>query len=231
MFAWLHPLEQALLPRRCASCGQVLARGETGWCGPCCFTWVRQTHSPLERFNQPADWTFGHAWLRMKGQEERRLIHAVKYGGRANLGRELGRCMAEECLAAGMPWKGGTGRQDWGLVPIPLHPSRERKRGFNQSRQLALGWADRTGMPVLEWIRRPRSGRSLTRSGRKERRDRTQQVYAWNPPCRAHAGGLDGLILMDDVVTTGSTLEGAHAALRTQWDGPIGFIVALDARR
>ena len=231
MRALLHHIEQAILPRRCASCGGVLTREEPGWCGPCAFTWSRQSQSSLERFDGQ-DWAFGHTWLRMKGPEERRLIHAVKYGGCPELGRRVGRCMARESLAACTPWqRESAGPEGWALVPIPLHASRERKRGYNQSHQLALGWADQTGMDILGLILRRRAGRSMTRSDRSQRIARSRQVYGWNPAHTAPIEGLQGLILMDDVVTTGSTLKSAHTALRTRWNGPIGFIVALDARR
>ena len=123
-----------------------------------------------------------------------------------------------------------TALSGWVVVPVPLHKRKRRQRGFNQSEMLARGWSDATGMPVLNALVRPRSGGSLTRLGRHERIRDTAGRYIPNP--RLESGwslAVQGCLLLDDVITTGSTLTACHQALTPIWSGPMGFLTMLDA--
>ena len=85
-------------------------------------------------------------------------------------------------------------------------------------------------MNMVEALTRPKSGRSLTRFGRSQRFLRTRQLYAPNPSLSPDwSKNTTGCLLMDDVVTTGATLDAAKNALRQIWKGPIGFVTCLDA--
>lgn len=170
-------------------------------------------------------WAWGEAWLKMTGQEERHLVHGLKYGGDPHLGRLLGRTMAHELDAH----RGLESLVHWAVVPIPLHRRRQRKRGYNQSMCLAEGWNGFLGMPVLQVLRRVRAGRSLTGYDRRKRIMGEVSRFQWSASPGDIPLHIEGLILMDDVITTGSTLEEAHLVLRTQWHGPIGFVVMADA--
>ena len=120
----------------------------------------------------------------------------------------------------------------WTVVPIPLHRRKQRQRGFNQSEALAQGWAEVTGMTISDVLIRPRSGRSLTQLNRHQRIRSTKDLYIPDPTLDSTwSNGLDGCLLLDDVVTTGSTLASARDALSSVWKGPIGFITLLDAVR
>ena len=170
-------------------------------------------------------WAWANAWLKMTGQEERRLVHALKYGGDPRLGRLLGRTMALELRQD----RGLERLSHWAVVPIPLHRRRQRKRGYNQSLCLAEGWNEITAMPVLQVLRRIRAGRSLTGYDRRKRIMGEAPRFLWSTSNGDIPLNVEGLILMDDVITTGSTLEEAHQALRAQWPGPIGFAAMVDA--
>jgi len=136
--------------------------------------------------------------------------------------------MAREWMAS----NNKAGRFKWQVVPIPLHRRKQRKRGFNQSEMLAKGWAEVNEVSVLQALIRPRSGRSLTQLNRGQRLRRTEGLYQVNPLLKAQGvHGPSGLLIMDDVVTTGATLEAAYHALRTAWSGPLGFVTLLDAAR
>ena len=218
-------IEAVILPRRCASCHGVLTREEDEWCGPCAFSWVRCPTDPRLRFDSPENWDHGWAWLR-NGPErlESQLVHSLKYGVRSEVGVRLGRAMAKEWGANGIPL------DHWSVVPIPLHHRKQRQRGFNQSEALARGWAEMTGMALAEVLCRPRFGGSLTRLDRLQRIRSTQGLYVPNPNIApSWLNGLEGCLLLDDVITTGSTLASAHNALTSIWKGPIGFITLLDA--
>ena len=220
-------LEAVLLPRRCASCHGVLTWEEREWCGPCAFCLTRCPTDPRLRFDEPENWDHGWAWLRNGPDRlESRLVHSLKYGVRSKVGVRLGRAMAREWLPLGiLP-------AHWTVVPIPLHRRKQRQRGFNQSEALARGWAEVTGMTIADVLIRPRSGRSLTRLNRHQRIRRTQGLYAPDPNLDpTWMDGVEGCLLLDDVVTTGSTLASARDALTSVWKGPIGFITLLDAIR
>lgn len=120
----------------------------------------------------------------------------------------------------------------WAVVPVPLHPRRERVRGYNQSRLLAKGWCSILDMPLLDLLVRTRSGTTLTKFSRHQRLSQTRGLYAPKPGISTDdLQPLKGVLLMDDVITTGATLEAAHQAVRQVWDGPVGFITLLDAAR
>lgn len=229
MWSCLHHLETALFPRRCAACGTPLDTAERHWCMGCAFGWVRHASNGLQRFGGRLDWTFGWSWLTLQAQEQRSLVHALKYRGDPALGVHLGRWMAKEWRAT--PSGSAVIDPQWMLVPVPLHRKRQRRRGYNQSAQLALGWSEETGMPIAPLCIRSRAGRSLTRYNRSQRMARRNNPFSWNDAAPPPTPTAQGLIVIDDVVTTGSTLESMHRTLRTNWSGPLAFITLADAAR
>lgn len=202
-----------------------LTSGELKWCGPCEFGWVRHVANPLERFGNRLDWCFGWSWLSMASRGERELVHQLKYGGHASLGPRLGEAMAREFLGSQV-WDSA---QSWGIVPIPLHRKRLRRRGYNQSEQLASGWATVTKMKAVNPLIRAKAGASLTKMSRTQRLSHGENPFSWIPPKAHLLGSIQGLLIVDDVVTTGSTLERAHSTVRQHWPGPLGFVTMLDA--
>ena len=99
------------------------------------------------------------------------------------------------------------------LVPIPLHPSRQRERGFNQARELARPLAKLTGAPLsLTALRRRRRTHSQSGAGSvPERRRNLRNAFE---ACRPKLVGVERVILVDDVITTMSTVLAAAASLK-----------------
>ena len=158
---------------------------------------------------------------------ESALVHRLKYGNQPDLGIQIGCAMASE-----YPKPRELLLEKWAVIPIPLHPRKERRRGFNQSHMLAKGWAKAEGMKVVPALDRPSPGRSLTQLKRAQRLAQTQGMFT--PKIQVESNwtdSLQGCIIMDDVITTGATIEAAYLAIRQVWPGPLGFITLLDATR
>lgn len=128
-----------------------------------------------------------------------RLMHQVKYRGNKDLAIYLGRMMGYQLAASNR-----FGFID-GLIPLPLHSSKERKRGFNQATLLCEGIAEVIGKPVWKDVMiRNTSTESQTRKNRVERWQNMEGRFEL-----VKASSIEGkhVLLVDDVITTGATLE------------------------
>lgn len=153
---------------------------------------------PLE--NATAYYYFG------KGSKFRKLIHKLKYNGNKEIGVFLGRHFASELLKTNYL----SGIQK--IVPVPLHPSKERKRGYNQSYYIALGMAEATNIPLdAKTLKRIAASETQTRKGRFERWQNVGEIFSL---AKSHDFENQHILLVDDVITTGATLEAcAHTIL------------------
>jgi ComF family protein len=104
------------------------------------------------------------------------------------------------------------------LVPVPMHPEKEASRGFNQSRLLAQFLSRETGFPMEELLCRPTPGQMQAGLDKNHRREALDQVFQWSGSVKASNRPV---IIVDDVVTTGATLESCARALRQQGFHPI----------
>lgn len=111
------------------------------------------------------------------------------------------------------------------VVPVPLHWWRHGRRGFNQAELLAQGLALRLGRPLLRGLRRERGTRAQSGLSRQERAVNLRGAFA--VVARAPLAGTR-VLLVDDIVTTGATVDAAAAALRRA--GVAQVIVAAVAR-
>lgn len=103
--------------------------------------------------------------------------------------------------------------QDTILVPVPLHPRRKNKRGFNQSHLIAASLAKvGGGLPIQHLLRRTIHTPSQTRLNRKERQRNLRNAFAL--ACKTSIDPQKKYILVDDVFTTGSTLNACCKILR-----------------
>ncbi len=131
------------------------------------------------------------------------VLHALKYRGAADLASPLGILLARA-------WQ----RYDYAsdlLMPVPLHPRRERRRGYNQAALLALSLAARLQMPVApRGLQRVRATPSQTHLNREERRKNVAEAFALTPGL--NVAGLR-ITLVDDVATTGATLDACAKVL------------------
>ena len=144
----------------------------------------------------------------------RAIIHAVKYEGRRSLAVRLAGLMRTRCgdLIAGAD----------GVVPVPLHQSRRRERGFNQAHDLAR----HLGLPVCNALQRVRPTPTQTGLPAAQRHRNVRNAFAVTRAGRDLSGAT--IILVDDVRTTGATLE---ACARTLKEAGVREVRALTAAR
>lgn len=193
---WWAALARTLLPRVCPGCGRQLGP-EAGLCRRCraALTPQVQAHSPLCSRAEPHLVTLGT----YRGPL-RRSVRALKYSGARDLAGILG-----SALARGVP-------TNWGVtavVPVPLHVSRQRERGFNQAELLARKLAQELGVPcVPQALTRRRQGVSQARQQGAQR----QHLHGhFQPDLRSVPSGA--VLLLDDVLTSGRTLLACRDAL------------------
>ncbi|MGI8423036.1 MAG: ComF family protein [Chloroflexota bacterium] len=181
-------------PPWCDSCGATL-RGAVPGAAPARCADCRRDPLPL-------------AGVRSAGLLKgplRRAVHRLKYGGRTAAARALAEAMGRAVASLG-PLPAETV-----LVPVPLHPSRLRERGFNQAERLAAPLAAATGLPLRPAVLRVRATPSQVGLSRAARRVNLRDAFA----AAAEVSGAT-VLLVDDVITTGSTLGSAAAACRAQ---------------
>lgn len=141
------------------------------------------------------------------------LIHRLKYGREIHLANELGRLAcesfaADERLAPALD--GG-----WPLVPVPLHRKRLRHRHFNQAEEISLALARRCGLPVLDALRRTRQTETQTALSRKQRMENLRGAFEiTRRGSRWIESAPEGAVIVDDVLTTGSTVNECAKTLR-----------------
>lgn len=204
-----------LFPKYCVGCGLEGAflcmpcRGRLAFGTPACpvcrrrnFTGIvcptcgEVTH--LRRFLAPFSY---------RDPLVRELIHTYKYAGV----RELAATFADE-IEAFLNFYGVHPHGPSALVPIPLHRSRERSRGFNQARLLAEVFGQRLGLPVIEALARVRpTEQQIEMKSHDERR--ANVAGAFRVATREELTGRTA-ILVDDVSTSGATLAEAARTLR-----------------
>ncbi|MEO0107830.1 MAG: ComF family protein [candidate division WOR-3 bacterium] len=149
------------------------------------------------------------------------LVHELKYRNRKSLTAVLGGPMARLLRSDAVLARANC------LVPIPLHPARLRERGYNQSELLAQYVARETQVPVLPALRRVRNTKDQINLTTRQRRANLRGAFALNPDCSL-AG--QRVVLIDDVVTTGATLESAAQVLGQAQATEVSALVVAQIR-
>ena len=127
-----------------------------------------------------------------------RLVHQVKYKTNKDLGLQLGRLMGDQLMQSSRI-------KPEAIIPLPLYAARQRKRGYNQAELLALGIGESMKIPVLpRVIIRPDYTETQTRKGRIERWRNIEGKFLLTDPAAISGKHI---LLVDDVITTGATLE------------------------
>ena len=195
-----------LFPRLCYACGNHLLRNERLICTEC-YVVIPRSNYHLDNNNPVAQLFWGRCLIEKaaafsfynKGSRIRNLIHNLKYKGIKEIGYELGRIYGRSLRSSGF-----TADIDL-IIPVPLHPSKKRIRGFNQSDSISMGISDVTGLPVdTVSLARKTVSATQTRRSRYERWTNVEGIFSVTDPEIIKGKHI---LLVDDVITTGSTIE------------------------
>ncbi|WP_423129510.1 ComF family protein [Gaoshiqia sp. Z1-71] len=214
---------ELIFPRICVVCGQRLIQTEQHLCLSCLLHLPRtnfhtQRDNPMERLfygRVPIENASAYFEFR-KGSDYQKILHRLKYQGQKEIGEYLGERFGYEISGSDVFSKTDL------ICPVPLHPKKERKRGYNQSYHIALGLSKALNTPVDHTnLRRTIYTDTQTRRSRFNRWQNVEGIFDVADP-----GLFDGkhLVLVDDVITTGSTLEACATAILRQCQAKISIL-------
>lgn len=208
----LRSLRHLLFPPSCLFCGDLLQGSERYLCARCQMAlpetlhFINETNTFESLFRTTIPFGDGVSLYRFSRHGALRpVLHAFKYHDNPDLAFYMGRILGER-LQSSHRFDGVEL-----LVPVPLHPRRERRRGYNQSYELCRGIADVMGLPISkDNLYRCRNTTSQTLLSGWDRLLAMQEAFALNDPAMFEGKHV---LLVDDVVTTSATLRACCDAL------------------
>ncbi|WP_319412701.1 ComF family protein [uncultured Cohaesibacter sp.] len=226
-------LQDLVIPPRCAGCGKIV-QDANSLCGECWgdMEWIARPYCSVSGL--PFSYDLGEALVSpdvlanppiydrarsvtLFGRTARRMVHQLKYRDRTDLATVMGRWMVRagaDCL----------GDPRAVIVPVPLHRRRLWRRRFNQSALLAKAIAEETGLMFApDLLQRTRPTRQQVGLSEEERRINVEGAFQVNLSERLSLADRS-VVLIDDVWTTGATLEACCRALRRSNAGEICII-------
>ena len=202
-----------IYPELCAACYTNLIQQEKVLCTKCLYDLPR-THFHKVPGN-PIEQTF---WGRVpieraaafyffqKASKYQKLLHLLKYKKRKDVGIELGRLYGADLIN-----EDKFSEIDF-IIPVPLHPKKQHKRGYNQSEMICLGLEEFLPAALrTDILYRKIFTETQTKKSRYERWENVEDVFGVR-----NAELLEGkhVLLVDDVITTGATIEGCAQVLK-----------------
>lgn len=214
MINYFEDLLSLVFPEICNACGKPLYKHENVLCNVCKVK-LPYTNFHLEEDN-PIEKVF---WGRIpiekagaylyfhKGNRVQQLMHRFKYKGKKEIGEYMGNLYGAELL------KNNYFADANLIIPVPLHPEKHKKRGYNQSEYFAKGLSNSLQVPLnKDVLIRAVTSSTQTKKNRFERWQNVATIFKienWEIITNKH------VILVDDVITTGATVEAcAHTLLK-----------------
>lgn len=205
-FNILSEFVELLYPRTCITCGDALLKGEEQICFNCLLN-IPRTNFHL----QPNNLLEKRCWGRFpfnrissffhyeKGSDFQHLLHELKYHDNPEIGQIMGRQAGYELIES------DDFRRTQLIVPVPLHPNKLRKRTYNQSEEIAKGLSQAMKVPVdTTHLIRSAENQTQTKKSVYERFENTLGIFEMK---QAKDWEDKTILLVDDVITTGSTIE------------------------
>ena len=199
-------------PKICLTCNDSLARGEEVICTACEYK-LPQTDFQLGENNPVEKYFWGRVKIERaaslyyfsKGTRIQKMIHQLKYRSRKDIGLKLGK------LCGNLLKTSGRFDDIDMILPVPLHRKKIRRRSYNQCAVIAEGMSEAMGIPWFsDTIEKTRYTATQTKKTRFERWMNVEGTFKIDQPeliANKH------ILLVDDVITTGATLEACSAAI------------------
>ena len=214
MLKWFKDFLSLFYPEVCIICGEGLAEGEEFVCTACLYKLPKTDyhHHPGNALYRVF---YGRAEIKAaaaycyyaKGGMVQDLVHEVKYNGKKELGACLGKWYGAELKNVST-----FSELDW-IIPVPLHPKKLKRRGYNQSASFAEGLSQTMNVPVLpNGLMRLKDTETQTNKSRFSRWENVKDVFA---PENKEQLLNKHVLLVDDIITTGATMEACIHALNT----------------
>ncbi len=217
-YGWKEAALDLLFPRRCPVCDGIIEFGQGDICkscigkvnpirGPVCMKCGKPVTAQKEYCYDCSRkkhlYQCGTAVFEYKNISS--AIYRFKYKGRQEYAVFFGRCMAKKLEGKLKQWKAEA------LIPVPAHPSRKRQRGYNQAELLAREISARTGIPVYSDIvkrwKKTAPQKDLDDIQRQNNLKRAFKIYKNDVK-------LNTIVIIDDIYTTGSTIDTMTAVLQ-----------------
>lgn len=218
---WSASLRDLLFPRRCIVCDSLLRLEERHLCATCLddipltYFWSRSPN-PAETLLRERCCCVAAASLYFYRREGgySHIIHELKYKGQEELGLRFGHMLGEYLLQC------GRFEEIQAIVPVPLHPLRRWKRGYNQAEAIARGISAAMGVPVVtDLLHRRRRTSTQTRLGHSDRAKNVKGAFTMDIKKAGllEKQGIRNILVVDDVLTTGATLSESLLALENNF--------------
>ncbi|MDD2293239.1 MAG: ComF family protein [Bacteroidales bacterium] len=228
-------LRDLVFPRRCIVCGTLLSGCEHDLCLKCysdiplTYFWKWYDNPAEVRMSQRCGIQRAASlfFYRNTGGYSH-IVHKIKYDGRLGLGRRMGSLL-------GTYLREGAGFEHIdAIVPVPIHRLRRWKRGYNQAETICFGLSDSLSLtkhiPVVsDLVSRVKRTKTQTRLSGDAKRENVKNAFRMNPDVasRLNSKGILHLLIVDDVLTSGSTLEAIITILLQHFEvsvATLGFV-------
>ena len=202
-------------PMQCVVCSGEVFIDNSAICPICLdelpYTYFEQSNTdhPMDRMfygRLPTQFTYALLFFEQNGPTQP-ILHALKYGARRNVGKQLGERIAYRIahLHSIEPIDA--------LIPVPIHPKKAFTRGYNQSEFIAKGVGAVLHIPVqTKWVVKCRATESQTRKSRFLRWDNVADQFE----SRINGTFAGHIAIVDDVLTTGATIEAVVKSIRSK---------------
>ena len=207
----LNALLDLISPRRCLLCGNALSESEKHICVKCYMDLPRTGyHKAQHSFLETDYWAkipiHRAAAYFFYDETNRHILFSSKYGNKPYVGEHVAQLMTQEILSESDFFDG----IDM-IVPIPLHPTRQKQRGYNQSHYIARGISSITHIPLCEnALIRSIDNESQTRLSHLQRKENVEGIFRCIRPELLRGKHI---LIVDDVVTTGATTTSCAQAV------------------
>lgn len=215
------------LPRFCVSCRKKLIINEEIICAQCfshfeVADFERIENEYIKKFSEDNYLSdFSSAFIFQEGFELQKLIHSLKYDKNYHVGKFLGKITAELLSEKILLWKSNL------IIPIPLHILRKADRGFNQANEIANGISKSLKIPIKSNIlKRKIYTVTQTKLNLKERKKNIEGAFRLNKSAEIIGKNI---LLVDDVITTGATINECAKVLKQNGANKICAISAAIA--